>query len=59
MANWSLDFSPMLPGPLYWMAVAAAILLVGVMLFRRTRGAVFRAVALAAMMMALANPTLR
>lgn len=59
MANWSLDFSPMLPGPLYWLAVVAAIVLIGVMLFRRTRGALFRAVALAAMMLALANPTLR
>jgi hypothetical protein len=59
MANWSLDFSPMLPGPLYWVAVVAAVLLVGAMLFRRTRGTVFRAVALAALLLALANPTLR
>jgi hypothetical protein len=59
MSNWSLDFSPMLPTPLYWAAIAVAVLLVGVMLFRRTRGALFRALALAAMMLALANPTLR
>ncbi|HUS98013.1 MAG TPA: hypothetical protein VMX97_14895, partial [Hyphomicrobiaceae bacterium] len=59
MPNWSLDFSPMLPQPLYWAAVAAAVLLVGVMLARRTRGAAFRAIALAAMVLALANPTLR
>lgn len=59
MANWSMDFSPMLPGPIYWVAVALAVILVGVMLYRRTRGALFRGLALAAMMLALANPTLR
>lgn len=57
--SWSIDISPMLPGPLFWGAVALAILLVVALLVRRTRGAVMRAVALAALLAALANPTLR
>ena len=57
--SWSIDISPMLPGPLFWGAVAVAILLVVALLARRTRGAVMRAVALAALLAALANPTLR
>jgi hypothetical protein len=57
--SWSIDISPMLPGPLFWGAVAVAILLVVALLVRRTRGAVMRAIALAALLAALANPTLR
>ena len=59
MTNWSVDIAPLLPMPLFWAAIAVAILLVIVLLFRRTRGAVFRALALAALIAALANPTLR
>jgi hypothetical protein len=57
--NWSIDISPMLPWPLFWVAIAVAIVLVAALLFRRTRGAVLRAVALAALLAALANPTLK
>jgi hypothetical protein len=57
--SWSIDISPMLPGPLFWGAVVVAALLVVALLVRRTRGAVMRAVALAALLAALANPTLR
>lgn len=57
--SWSIDISPMLPGPLFWGAVALAVLLVAALLVRRTRGAVMRAVALTALLAALANPTLR
>ena len=59
MTNWSIDFAPLLPVPLYWGAVVLALILVVVLFLRRTRGAAFRALALAAMMAALANPTLR
>ncbi len=58
-SNWSLDFAPMLPLPLYWAAVAVAVILVALLLLRRSRGAVMRAVALGALIFALANPTLR
>lgn len=56
--KWSIDFSPMIPTPLYWAAVAIALGLIALLLFRRTRGAFLRAVSLAALMGALANPTL-
>ncbi len=59
MTNWSIDFSPLLPTPLFWAAIAVALVLVVVLLLRRARGALFRALALAAVLAALANPTLR
>jgi hypothetical protein len=59
MKNWSVDFAPMLPVPLFWAAIAVALVLVGLLFFRRTRGAFFRTAALGALLLALANPTLR
>ncbi len=59
MSNWTIDFAPMLPQPLFWAAIAVAAVLVAALLFRRTRGAAFRAAALGALLLALANPTLR
>jgi hypothetical protein len=57
--TWSIDFAPLVP----WFAVAIAavvgILLVAVMMVRRQRGAPFRALALAALLLALVNPNLR
>lgn len=58
-SNWSLDFAPMISPPLYWAAVVVAAILVALLLFRRSRGAWLRALALAAVIFALANPTLR
>ncbi len=57
--NWSIDFSPLMPMPLYWAAIALAVVLVGIMFLRGTRGAALRALAIAALLFALANPTLR
>lgn len=57
--NWSIDFAPILPAPVFWVAGALAIVLVGYLLFRGSRGALLRAAALAALIAALANPTLR
>jgi hypothetical protein len=57
--SWSMDFTPMLPLPLFWAAVIAAVLLTALLAFKRTRGAFWRAAALAALIAALANPTLR
>ena len=57
--NWSVDFSPMIPQPLYWAAVAVALVLVGLLAWRGTRGGLLRALSLAALLAALANPTLR
>ena len=57
--NWSIDISPIIPGPLFWAAIVVAGLLIAALLLRRTRGAVLRALSLAALIGALANPTLR
>ena len=57
--NWSIDFAPLLPEPALWTAAVAAALLVSVLIYRRTRGAALRALALAALIAALANPVLR
>ena len=57
--SWSIDFSPMLPMPFFWAAAAIAVVLIGLLLWRRSRGAALRAAAIAALIAALANPTLR
>jgi hypothetical protein len=57
--NWSVDFSPMIPGPLFWTGICIAIVLLTFLFLRRSRGATLRALALAALILALANPTLR
>ncbi|MGE0767821.1 MAG: hypothetical protein AB7L90_15260 [Hyphomicrobiaceae bacterium] len=57
--NWSIDIQPIIPGAVFWAAIAVAALLVALLVFRRTRGASLRALSLAALIAALANPTLR
>ncbi|MCY0148046.1 hypothetical protein OEG84_10070 [Hoeflea sp. G2-23] len=52
----SLAFSPLLPLPLILAIAIFALLLIGWALFRRMRGALLRALALAALVLALANP---
>ncbi len=59
MSSWSIDFSPMLPTALFWAGAVLAAVLVALLLFRRNRGALLRALSLAALLLALANPTLR
>src|SRR5262245_6670990 len=59
MSSWSIDFPPMVPALLFWAGAATAVVLVGLLLIRRSRGALLRALSLAALLLALANPTLR
>jgi hypothetical protein len=59
MTNWSIDFAPMLPALYLWVAAVVGAVLIALLFFRRTRGAVFRTLALGALLLALANPTLR
>ena len=59
MSNWSIDFSPMVPLPLFWAGVVLAAVLVAVLLFRRAPGGALRALALGLLVTALANPTLK
>ncbi|HWV80798.1 MAG TPA: hypothetical protein VNZ50_05175 [Hyphomicrobiaceae bacterium] len=57
--TWSIDIAPMVPAPVLAAAVLVALALIGVLFFRRTRGAALRALALAALVAALANPSFR
>ena len=57
--NWSIDIQPIIPVPLFWAAIVLAVLLAGLLVARRTRGAALRALSLTALIAALANPTLR
>jgi hypothetical protein len=59
MTKWTIDFAPMIPVAMFWLGAVVACLLVGLLLFRRTRGAFFRTLALGTLLLALANPTLR
>ena len=59
MSNWSIDFAPLLPGPFFWIAGLAGVLLVALLLWRKSRGALLRALAITALVATLANPTLR
>jgi hypothetical protein len=59
MSNWSIDFSPMVPPPLFWLGAVLAAVLVGALLLRRSPGAALRALALGLVVLALANPTLK
>lgn len=56
--TYGLAFDPFVPLPVLIALGVAAVLLAGLLLFSRTRGAAFRALALAAGLAALSNPSL-
>src|SRR3954463_9289041 len=56
--NWSLVFSPFIPWPVIAVVGVIALVLLLPGIFRRMRGAWFRLVAAAALILALANPIL-
>ncbi len=55
--NWELAFAPLVPEWVLAVAVAAAVAVLAVSFWRRGGGAVWRTIALAAVLLALANPT--
>lgn len=57
--SWSIELSPLVSWPLLWVAAGVAAVLAALLFWRRMQGAVLRALSLAAMLMALANPMLR
>jgi hypothetical protein len=57
--NWSIEFSPLVPWLAIWIGAAVSLALVALLLWRRSHGALLRALSLAALVTALANPTLR
>jgi len=56
--NLGVSFAPLVPSDVVWTALAVAVLLSAALLLARSRGALVRAVALALMVLALANPSL-
>src|SRR5215471_19880082 len=57
--TWTIDFSPLVPGALFWAAALLALILVGLLIVQRSRGAMLRALSLSTLLLALANPSLR
>ena len=57
--TWTIDTSPIVPALVFWIAIAVALVLTAFLLYRRARGAALRGLALTALLLALANPTLR
>jgi hypothetical protein len=56
--NLGVSFAPLLPATVVWTAFGLAVLISILLLLARSRGAVLRAIALALMVLALANPSL-
>ena len=59
MTDWTLLFSPLIPLWLIGLAGAAMLLITGFALWRRRRGALLRAAAMAIVVLALLDPSLR
>jgi hypothetical protein len=57
--NWSIEFIPFVPWPIFWGLAAFGVLLFALLLWRARRGAVLRALAYAALLLAIANPHLK
>ena len=55
--GYGIAFSPLVPPEVLWAAIALAVLLAALLIIVRSRGAVVRAVALAFVALALANPS--
>ncbi len=56
--NLGISFAPLVADYIVWVAIAAAILISALLLIARSRGASVRIIALALMVLALANPSL-
>ena len=59
MSSWSVDFAPMVPNLVFYVGAALGLVLVVLLFWQRSRGALLRALTLATLLLALANPTLR
>jgi hypothetical protein len=56
--NLGVSFAPIVPEYVVWTAFGVAALLAAMLLLARSRGALVRAIALALMVLALANPSI-
>src|SRR6202011_4968461 len=54
--QYGIAFTPLVPAPVLWLALVAIIVVAGVLLLSRARGAAVRVAALVLILLALANP---
>jgi hypothetical protein len=57
MMNYGIAFTPLVPALVLWLAVAAIVVIAGLLLLGRARGAAVRVTALVLIVLALANPS--
>src|ERR1700685_3823120 len=55
--QYGIAFTPLVPSPVLWLALAAIVAIAGLLLLGRARGAAIRVTALALILLALANPS--
>jgi hypothetical protein len=55
--NYGIAFTPLVPSLVLWIALAAIVVIAGLLLLGRSRGAAVRVTALALILLALANPS--
>jgi len=55
--NYGIAFTPLVPLPVLWLAMAAIVVIAALLLIGRSRGAAIRVVALVLIALALANPS--
>src|SRR6201993_2129727 len=55
--NYGIAFTPLVPSLVLWIALAAIVVIAGLLLLGRARGAAVRVAALALIVLALANPS--
>src|SRR5215813_9241047 len=55
--NYGIAFTPLVPSVVLWVALAAIVVIAGILLLARARGAAVRVAALALFLLALANPS--
>src|ERR1700732_2889573 len=55
--NYGIAFTPLVPALVLWLAVAAIVVIAGLLLLGRARGAAVRVTALGLIVLALANPS--
>src|ERR1700740_1503139 len=55
--NYGIAFTPLVPSLVLWVAIAAIVVIAGLLLLARSRGAAVRVAALALIVLALSNPS--
>ena len=57
--SWSVEFLPFVPWPVLWSLAAAGAVLLALLFWRSRRGAMFRLLSYALLLLAIANPQLK